>query len=194
MVTHLIFFVSGNGRKKYFLLTKLEHQSKRTSCRKKYKIEKKVRQHNREMRQTTTKKLKKDPGIPNLFPFKEKLLLKIEQVKLLKEEQKKKTIQDQKLANTESKKLELMLKNASQRGENFVEVQEEKTTEYLQKDDSKRAYYKEFKKVVEAADVILEVLDVRDPIGCRTKQIEEMILNSGTNKRIILVLNKIGIF
>jgi nuclear GTP-binding protein len=63
-----------------------------------------------------------------------------------------------------------------------------------EKDNSKKAYYKEFKKVVESADVILEVLDARDPLGCRTRQIEEMILNSGLNKRIILVLNKIGIF
>jgi nuclear GTP-binding protein len=62
------------------------------------------------------------------------------------------------------------------------------------KDNSKKAYYREFKKVVETADVILEVLDARDPIGCRPKQIEEMIVNSGINKRIILVLNKIGMY
>lgn len=62
------------------------------------------------------------------------------------------------------------------------------------KDNSRKAYYKEFKKVVEAADVILEILDARDPLGCRTRQIEEMILNSGLNKRIILLVNKIGMF
>ncbi len=62
----------------------------------------------------------------------------------------------------------------------------------LSRDNSKKAYYKEFRKVVEAADVILEVLDARDPLGCRTGQIEEMILNSGVNKRIILILNKVG--
>jgi ribosome biogenesis GTPase A len=38
----------------------------------------------------------------------------------------------------------------------------------------------------------LEVLDARDPLGYRTKQIEKMILESGSTKRIILVLNKIG--
>ena len=59
-------------------------------------------------------------------------------------------------------------------------------------DNSRKAYYKEFKKVLEAADVILEVLDARDPIGCRSKQIEELIMSSGTSKKIILVLNKIG--
>lgn len=62
------------------------------------------------------------------------------------------------------------------------------------KDDSRKAYYKEFQKVVEQSDVILQILDVRDPLGCRSKMIEELILNTGTNKRIILVLNKIGLF
>ena len=60
------------------------------------------------------------------------------------------------------------------------------------KDNSRKAYYREFKKVVDAADVILEVLDARDPLGCRTKYIEELILSGGTQKRLILILNKIG--
>lgn len=61
------------------------------------------------------------------------------------------------------------------------------------KDNSGKAYYREFKKVVELADVILQVLDARDPLGCRAKQIEELIMNSGANKRIILILNKIDL-
>jgi nuclear GTP-binding protein len=62
------------------------------------------------------------------------------------------------------------------------------------KDNSKKAYYKEFKKVVEEADVILEILDARDPLGCRTRQIEELIINAGLDKRIILLLNKVGMW
>lgn len=49
-----------------------------------------------------------------------------------------------------------------------------------------------FIQVVEAADVILEVLDARDPIGCRCPQVEQAVIQSGTNKKIVLVLNKIG--
>ena len=37
---------------------------------------------------------------------------------------------------------------------------------------SRKAYYKELKKVIEAADVIIQVLDARDPMGCRSQEIE----------------------
>ena len=47
-------------------------------------------------------------------------------------------------------------------------------------------------QVVEASDVILEVLDARDPLGCRCPQVEQAVIQSGTNKKIVLVLNKIG--
>jgi nuclear GTP-binding protein len=37
---------------------------------------------------------------------------------------------------------------------------------------SKKAYAKELKKVVEASDVVIEVLDAKDPEGCRSKELE----------------------
>lgn len=46
--------------------------------------------------------------------------------------------------------------------------------------------------MVEASDVILEVLDARDPQGCRCPQVEQAVIQSGTDKKIVLVLNKIG--
>lgn len=60
------------------------------------------------------------------------------------------------------------------------------------KEQSLKSFYKEFKKVVEAADVLIEVLDARDPVGSRCPQVEEMIINSGKNKKLVLLLNKIG--
>ena len=59
-------------------------------------------------------------------------------------------------------------------------------------DKSLKAYYREFRKVVETSDVVLEVLDARDPLGCRCYQVEQAVMAAGTDKKLILVLNKIG--
>lgn len=60
-------------------------------------------------------------------------------------------------------------------------------------DASKRAFYREFKQVVENADVILAVLDARDPMGCRVPVVEELVAASGGRKKLVLVLNKIDL-
>lgn len=60
------------------------------------------------------------------------------------------------------------------------------------KDTSRRAFFKEFKKVVEAADVVLQILDARDPIGSRSKLVEETVIAAQGQKKLVLVLNKIG--
>jgi nuclear GTP-binding protein len=50
------------------------------------------------------------------------------------------------------------------------------------------SYFAQFRKVVDSADVLLEVLDARDPLGCRSPKLESYILKRG--KRVILILNK----
>ncbi|KAG8916213.1 Guanine nucleotide-binding protein-like 3-like protein [Tulasnella sp. 417] len=62
----------------------------------------------------------------------------------------------------------------------------------LTTDPTLAAHAHQFKKVLESADVILQVLDARDPLGCRSKLVEEAVLRSGGDKKIILVLNKTG--
>lgn len=54
------------------------------------------------------------------------------------------------------------------------------------------SYYEGFKKVVDSSDVILQVLDARDPCSCRCLEVERYVRKVDSNKRIILVLNKIG--
>ncbi len=53
-------------------------------------------------------------------------------------------------------------------------------------------YWKEIKKIIETCDIILEILDARDPLSCRCKYIERKIL-SMADKKIVLVLNKIDL-
>jgi len=59
---------------------------------------------------------------------------------------------------------------------------------------SKKHYMKEFKQVIHESDIILEILDARDPMGCRCRDIEAEILGKDEGKKkIILVLNKIDL-
>ncbi|XP_059926103.1 guanine nucleotide-binding protein-like 3-like protein [Gadus macrocephalus] len=74
-----------------------------------------------------------------------------------------------------------------------VEMQNLEKHVNFENENSRKAYFREFKKVVEASDVILEVLDARDPLGCRCPQVEQAVIQSGTNKKIVLVLNKIDL-
>lgn len=55
--------------------------------------------------------------------------------------------------------------------------------------NSRRAYLKELRKVVERADVILQVLDARDPMGTKSKSVEDMVL-ANSKKKLVYVLNK----
>ncbi len=38
-----------------------------------------------------------------------------------------------------------------------------------------------------------QVLDARDPLGCRSARVEQQVLHSGGQKRLVLVLNKIDL-
>lgn len=46
--------------------------------------------------------------------------------------------------------------------------------------------------VLEKADVIMEVLDARDPLAFRSKHIEDIAVEKG--KKLLFVMNKIGEF
>lgn len=62
------------------------------------------------------------------------------------------------------------------------------------KDTSRKAFDKVFKEVVDAADVVLYVLDARDPEGTRSKEVERMVTAAESgSKRLIFVLNKIDL-
>lgn len=53
---------------------------------------------------------------------------------------------------------------------------------------SKKGYAKEIKKLVDSCDLILEILDARDPEGCRNPELEKEVLEKG--KKLVLVLSK----
>ena len=67
----------------------------------------------------------------------------------------------------------------------------EKKLNIINKDLSRKAYIKILDQVIENSDVILEVLDARDPLICRNLELENKIKNN--KKKLILVLNKIDL-
>ncbi|KAL7275559.1 nuclear GTP-binding protein nug1 [Rhizina undulata] len=59
---------------------------------------------------------------------------------------------------------------------------------------SRKAFDKLYKSILDTADVILYILDARDPNGTRSRQIEREIAAASTSgKRLILILNKIDL-
>lgn len=121
------------------------------------------------------------------------------------EEIRKQRIQDLQDRQRISRERELMKRRNLQSYQNDIlqrqrafeqremEMQSLEKNVNFENENSRKAYYREFKKVVEASDVILEVLDARDPLGCRCPQVEQAVIQSGTNKKIVLVLNKIDL-
>ncbi|CAL9088925.1 unnamed protein product [Musa textilis] len=184
-------------------------KSKRVSLKKKYKIIRKVKEHHRKKAKEAKKlglnkkkKVEKDPGIPNDWPFKEqelkalearraRALAELEQKKAARKERAKK----RKMGLAEDSDMADLASLASAKEHDFVNriTTDEFSAVAKSHDHSERAFYKELKKVIEASDIILEVLDARDPLGTRSVDLENMVLKSDPNKRIVLLLNKIDL-
>ncbi|XP_033483165.1 guanine nucleotide-binding protein-like 3 [Epinephelus lanceolatus] len=181
---------------------KLKKASKRLSCSKRYKIQKKVREHNRKLRKDAKKKgvgkrVKKDPGVPNSAPFKEEVLREAEQRRLQIEEEKERKRQAkkeeraqkrQKEREAASKDTEPRVKKARQ-----DEAGKQSGKQSALDKNSKQYLCSELNKVIDASDVVIEVLDARDPLGCRCPQVEEAVLQREGNKKLLLVLSKIDL-
>lgn len=61
------------------------------------------------------------------------------------------------------------------------------------KEQLRRHYVRALHKVVDESDIIVLVLDARDPIGCRSRLVEEEVRRrEHEGKRLVFVLNKIG--
>ncbi|OAP56152.1 hypothetical protein AYL99_09331 [Fonsecaea erecta] len=233
-------------------------KSKRTPVRLRHKIEKASAAKQRKLRKEAKKnpqwksRLKKDPGIPNLFPFKEKLLEELEEKKRLKAEQgqrlreaakEKKNGGKDAQAEAEDDLMEdededelldddmdeddeedadhnganplaALVASAQARAAEYdggalagdietadgdvvaegVQLSETIASDHRNPDSSRKAFDKIFKQVLDAADVILYVLDARDPESTRSREVERQVMAAeGGSKRLILVLNKIDL-
>ncbi|KQK16975.1 guanine nucleotide-binding protein-like NSN1 isoform X1 [Brachypodium distachyon] len=188
-------------------------KSKRVTLKQKHKVLRKVKEHHRKKRKEARKdgsknhksKVEKDPGIPNEWPFKEQELKALEvrraqavQELELKKEARKERARKRKLGLPEDEDIANLASAASAQGTEFAEKDAAKVDASVElpnknNDHSERAFYKELVKVIEASDVILEVLDARDPLGTRCVDMEKMVRKADPTKRIVLLLNKIDL-
>jgi len=163
------------------------HRSKRLTLHQKYKIEKRIKQHDkkarREARKNPKKSSKKDKviGIPNNFPFKEELLLQVEEEKRRIEEEKQQRKAERKAAKAQNNLTPATTTTVAPQPVIAPVVSK-------QKQDS---VVVDFMTVTENVDIVLEVIDARDPIGTRTVEIEESLTKE--NKVVILVMTKIDL-
>ncbi|KAL6502953.1 Guanine nucleotide-binding protein-like nsn1 [Orobanche hederae] len=175
-------------------------KSKRVSLKKKYKIIRKVKEHHKKKAKEAKKlglnkkqKVEKDLGIPNDWPFKEQELKALEarRQRVIHELEEKKAARKDR---AQRRKLGLLddeeMKENSVVGEEIVIDATMGTTRKF--GNSEKAFYKDLVMVIDSSDVILEVLDARDPLGTRCVDMEKMVMSSGPDKHLVLLLNKIA--
>ncbi|KAI8984977.1 hypothetical protein BD414DRAFT_417885 [Trametes punicea] len=188
--------------------------SKRVTLAHRAKVQKKVkeahRKQRREAKKNPPKKSKpKDPGIPNAFPYKDQILAEVAEQRRLAAEEKQRRKEEKKAAkaahagdasdasddgggevafdgvralnaSTRPGTMEDPVDESVDDGE--VEVEEE--APMLVNPDLSN-----LKAVLDTADIIVEVLDARDPLAARSVHVEEVAREGG--KRVLLVLNKV---
>lgn len=187
-----------------------KRKSKRQTLQDKYRIVKRVKEHKRKLKKGAIvnhqNKKKVRDTIPNAWPYKEDLLKEIRAAKEKMEEakQRQKDKRKEEIAKRRSGQMEVEEdeEDGSEEDEEESGSEDEMSGSESEEEEeigtnnsknlgqnSRRAFLGELRKVVERADVILQVLDARDPIGTRSTAVEEMVL-ADHRKKLVYVLNK----
>jgi len=201
-------------------MVKKKGKSKRITLKDKYKMQRRVAETNRKRKKQGNRdakngvsrpdKTKRDPGIPNSWPFKQDLLKDITRARERQQEvnqqtkEKRKTelraLREHQTQGGSARTVQELIERAAQDQQAFAAKASGPIEEAGKSDgtvaagqQSRRAYLRELKKVVDTADVLLQVLDARDPIGTRIHKTMEDIILSKADKRMVLVLNKIDL-
>ncbi|KAF1840820.1 nucleolar GTP-binding protein 2 [Cucurbitaria berberidis CBS 394.84] len=229
-------------------------KSKRQPVRLRHKIEKRSASKQKKDKKLAKKnpewrsKSKKDPGIPNLFPYKDKILAEVEESRRRKEEENARRrelakqqrlgvgpaadavegdvefeefdVEDNELLDGSEDEDSMQVDNANpmaallasakaraaafeQKDEHDEDAMEDDSEDSesdedgavkVRKDTSRKQFDKVYKQVVDSADVVLYVLDARDPTATRSKEVEQLVMAAdGGSKRLIFILNKIDL-
>ena len=204
-------------------MVKKKGKSKRSTLKDKYKFQRRVSETHRKQKKQAKRdaangvirydKQKKDPGIPNSWPFKQDLLKEIQRTRerqqAMQEEVKQrrkddlKDLREHQAQGGQARTVKEMLQKAKQDQEEFQSKVDSSSIQQgintksdgsvVAGQQSRRAYLRELKKVVDSADIILQVLDARDPISSRIHPTMESSILSRVDKKMVLVLNKIDL-
>ena len=203
-------------------MVKKKGKSKRVTLKDKYKMQRRVIETGRKRKKQVKRdakdgvvkhdKTKKDPGIPNSWPFKQELLKDIqktrereqEQENEIKEKRKEalRALKEHQASGGTARTIQQLMEQANKSRADFEAkesgVEEEEGTEKSEGfndpgQSSRRAYLRELKKVIDNSDVLLQVLDARDPLGSRINPSIENAIKSRSDKKMVLVLNKIDL-
>lgn len=140
--------------------------------------------------------------VPNICPFKKEILEEVAEHKQFNEQEKlrrRELLKQQRADYLKGQTIESIAADADKRAQEYdpakveaavAKEQEEYTNFGKGKEGSLKAYFKEFKKVIDAADVILEVVDARDPLGTRCSEVAQIVREAPGQKRLVLILNK----
>ncbi|KAI0092525.1 P-loop containing nucleoside triphosphate hydrolase protein [Irpex rosettiformis] len=192
--------------------------SKRGTTNQREKIKHKAAETRKKRKKETKKntqwksKHKQDPGIPNNLPYKDQILAEVaekrrqaEEARQLKKEQKKalkaSTGAEKDAADVEDEASEgenvsgyigvsaLRASGSSKRKavEKDVEDKMEVDEEVIEVIDSELGSLKE---VLDEADVVVEVLDARDPLAYHSQHLEDLV-KANEGQKLLLILNKI---
>jgi len=100
--------------------------------------------------------------------------------------------------------LESLVKAAEAKSESYKEdadrdrVQDRPDAEPMQRDwifgaGQSRRIWNELYKVIDSSDVVIQVLDARDPMGTRSSMVEDYIKKEKQHKHLLFVLNKVDL-
>ena len=100
--------------------------------------------------------------------------------------------------------LESLVKAAEAKSESYKEdedrdrVQDRPDAEPAQRDwifgaGQSRRIWNELYKVIDSSDVVIQVLDARDPMGTRSSMVEEYLKKEKQHKHLLFVLNKVDL-
>jgi len=157
-------------------------------------------------------KVKKDPYQVVLNPTKLPITLlqeraKYARVHMLDTEPFDKTFgkkSQRKRPNVKVADLESLAKGAETRGEGYLEDKDkdrvrdapdfkDEVREYIFGAGKSKRIWGELYKVIDSSDVVIQVLDARDPMGTRSQTIEDYIKKEKAHKHLIFILNKVDL-